>query len=581
MSKGASHTNAKLKAILRAGKLFEGKYRIQRPLGAGSFAVVVHAKHEVMERDVALKLLKPKVVASNPEVSERFVNEVQIASRLRHPNLVEIYDFGVTDDGIYYMVQEYIEGKTVDEVFTAQTEPLARPLIMRMMAQVLSCLGEAHAQGVIHRDLKPSNLMLTRDEEGREMIKILDFGVAKLLEKDDQGVLGGAVRQSTKFIGTPIYMSPEQILGKGLTPSSDLYSAGLMLYEMLTGEPPIDADQIAEVVRLHLADEPFAFPRLPELPPLLQRVILKSTSRQPQDRYPDAKTFAAALRGEEQAPQQPPAAPADPAPAKEPHKDVFSGRHYIDIPEEHDELFDPLPFDSQVRARAEAADAAPSYSSRRPPKKERPPEPKPSEPLGELELDMDVMRSVKKRYTKPKVAGEPSQVRPPPAKPAPAAVPLLQPAAAPVASSQSIPAAPSLLPPLAWGALVALLTAANVFIVGALMTIESSLSTRLLVGLSPLAGALVWWFVEQMVYREEHPIVRGVAIRLGALTGVVLAFCVLIVPGYAAQVLRLESASLLYPGPEDQFGALGLASAKALGALGSISDALARILPWA
>lgn len=289
----ASSANEQLKAILRAGKLFEGKYRILRPLGAGSFAVVVHGRHEVMERDVALKFLKPKVVEANPEVSERFVKEVQIASRLHHPNVVAIYDFGKTEDGIYYMVQEFVDGVTVDELMPPG-KPLQHERVVDIVRQVLSCLEEAHSQGVIHRDLKPSNLMSTTTEEGEEVIKILDFGVAKLLEKSDTA---GPSRQSTKFIGTPIYMSPEQILGREVGPSSDLYSVGLMLYEMITGQAPIQADQIAEVVQQHLSDERFDFPMLHLLDANVQRVILKATARHPEDRFKNAAEFQVALAG--------------------------------------------------------------------------------------------------------------------------------------------------------------------------------------------------------------------------------------------------------------------------------------------
>ncbi len=287
-------TNERLKAILKAGNLFESKYRIMRPLGAGSFALVVHARHEVMERDVALKFLKPKVVASNPEVSERFIKEVQIASRLKHPNVVAIYDFGETDDGIYYMVQEFVDGVTVDALLP-EGRPLEPERVISFCRQALSCLAEAHSHGIIHRDLKPSNLMATTSETGEEIIKILDFGVAKLLEKDETGAIS-QIRQSTKFIGTPIYMSPEQILGREVQPSSDLYSVGLMLYEMITGQAPIQAEQIAEVVQQHLSDDPFDFPMIHLLSEPMQQVIYKATARHPKDRFADADAFSEALR---------------------------------------------------------------------------------------------------------------------------------------------------------------------------------------------------------------------------------------------------------------------------------------------
>ena len=439
-SASTRHANQRLKAVLKAGKLFEEKYRILRPLGAGSFAVVVHARHEVMERDVALKFLKPKVVANNPEVSERFVKEVQIASRLKHPNVVAIYDFGKTAEGIYYMVQEYIDGVTVDELMPPG-EPLARDRALDMMRQTLSCLSEAHSQGIIHRDLKPSNLMSTRDEAGKECVKILDFGVAKLLEKNEDASFGGGPRQSTKFIGTPIYMSPEQILGRSVQPSSDLYSVGLMFYEMLTGQPPIRAEQIAEVVQQHLSEKRFEFSRLMDLDPLFQGAILRATERHPDRRFQSAEDFLRALS--QTAPEvnppvkEQPSAPipsslepsgvhqADEVPSLTPRAratlqglgpdsepdDFFLGRNYLspdvpgeDVAEENVvEEHEPVEFEPIAPSRARQPTPAPAKR----------PAPAPAvaptragvtpqtglsrSKAGELELDMDAVRSVHKQ----------------------------------------------------------------------------------------------------------------------------------------------------------------------------------------
>lgn len=377
-----SASNERLKNILKAGKLFEGKYRIMRPLGAGSFAIVVHARHEVMERDVALKFLKPKVVESNPEVSERFIREVKIASKLKHPNVVTIFDFGTADDDLYYMVQEYVAGTTLDTVLTNQgAMPPER--VVHIAAQVLDCLKEAHTLGIIHRDLKPANIMLTSQSDDEDFVKILDFGVAKLLDPEDAKSGGGASRQSTKFIGTPIYMSPEQILGREVQAASDLYSVGLILYEMATGQAPIQADRVAEVVQQHLSDEPLAFPRLHLLPENLATVILRATSRHPKDRYRTAEAFRLAILGESpssdtaediappsiDAEREPslwrraaspsvgvPSLPSSarvassipgrapsstPAPSAAPPEDIFSGRNYINAGDFAEGEFEP------------------------------------------------------------------------------------------------------------------------------------------------------------------------------------------------------------------------------------------------
>ena len=572
MSSGSSsHTNAKLKAILKAGMLFEGKYRIMRPLGAGSFAVVVHARHEVMERDVALKFLKPKVVATSAEVSERFVKEVQIASRLTHPNVVAIYDFGVTDDGIYYMVQEYVSGKTVDEVFLGASQPLELGRVEKMMQQVLSCLSEAHAQGVIHRDLKPSNLMFTMDEDGQEIVKVLDFGVAKLLEKDEHGHATSG-RQSTKFIGTPIYMSPEQILGKEVTPASDLYSTGLMLYEMLTGDPPVEADQIAEVVQRHLSEKPFSFRKLPKLPPLMQQAILKATQRRPELRFQSADEFAALLRGE--TPVASVTAQQDeavgPGPAVKAGEDVFLGRNYIDIPadaEEEFNQFQPLSFDRQHRTRL----APPEEPE--PPKKEARATEMPSTPSSQkLELDMDAMRSVRKRYTQV----EPQEITPP--RPSPT----IQGALLPAPKKRR---APSALKPRLWSALWALallpLIALDVLVIGALLTVSTPIVLRVMAGVSPLFGAMVWYGIEQLIYKEPRRFIRGVVARLTALSGGLLLFCLVVVPGYAAGAFRVTTASvLIQDGGEGAQPVVAALSQGVLQALGNVCVAFARYIPW-
>lgn len=419
-----SSANEKLKSILRAGKLFEGKYRILRPLGAGSFAVVVHAKHEVMGRDVALKFLKPKVVEQNPEVSERFIKEVQIASKLKHPNVVTIFDFGKTEDGIYYMVQEFIDGDTLDNIIeTTPNHILPMPRVLNLMRQVLSCLVQAHEFNIIHRDLKPSNLMsVTR--EGKEVIKILDFGVAKLLEPDKNP---GGARQSTKFIGTPIYMSPEQILGLRVQGSSDLYSMGLIFYELLTGEPPMEAEQVAEVVQQHLDEEPFAFPSLGKLPVNIQRVILKATSRFPEDRFKTAQEFVDALEGRFREESAASVAPEESPTEQErffgltldseaedkkssDNLDAFLGKNYIGMDDFEDSQFNPII--EKKKPNKPAPPSSPARTSspahevptiQQPPKADTAISVNPTVDSAltqmprDLELDMDVVRQVQRQ----------------------------------------------------------------------------------------------------------------------------------------------------------------------------------------
>lgn len=343
--------DSNLQELLVPGRLFEQKYRILNELGTGSFAIVVKARHEVMGRDVALKCLKPAVVRVRPDVTARFVNEVQIVSRLRHPNTVTIFDFGHTAQNLSYMVLEYLDGDTLSDVIDAEGA-FGEVRAMHIAHQILKSLDEAHAHGIVHRDLKPSNIMLTELHGERDFVKVLDFGVAKLLDESAQRSRDEP--RSTQFIGTPIYMSPEQVLGQPVTPASDLYSLGLLLYQMLAGDPPISHTSVAAVVREHLDPGPLPFPNLNRLRPEMRRIVLKATAREPEDRFASVREFLAALAPFEAAPdaqifrrptlQQPPKTETatETALGEEiSEADIFSGRNYVEHPHAPDESPQP------------------------------------------------------------------------------------------------------------------------------------------------------------------------------------------------------------------------------------------------
>ncbi|MEZ4462745.1 MAG: protein kinase [bacterium] len=294
----AQESNASFLSAIKPGAELMGKYRVIEVLGSGNFAVVVRATHLEMGRDVALKLLKPEVVAAHPEVAQRFLAEVKIVSRLSHPNTVTIYDFGRTPQGILYMVLEYVDGQPLDVLLDGKRLSTVR--VSGMVRQVLKSLDEAHQQGIVHRDLKPSNIMVFDRHGESDIVKVLDFGVAKLVGDDDEKrATQAGVRRSTQFIGTPIYMSPEQVLGQRVTPASDIYSLGLILYQMLTGDPPIDDTlNVAGVAQIHIDDRPIPFQYIDRLPKEWSDVILKATSRQPADRFQSVRAFARALPAE-------------------------------------------------------------------------------------------------------------------------------------------------------------------------------------------------------------------------------------------------------------------------------------------
>lgn len=591
----SAQANEKLKRILRAGKLFEGKYRILRPLGAGSFAVVVHARHEVMERDVALKFLKPKVVESNPEVSDRFVKEVQIASRLKHPNIVQIYDFGETEDGIYYMVQEFVDGITLDAVLEqAPNKQLPHAQVMSIMKQVAACLAEAHKHNVIHRDLKPSNLM-SMQREGKEIIKILDFGVAKLLEPGERG---SASRQSTKFIGTPIYMSPEQILGLEVGPASDLYSLGLMFYEMITGHPPIQAELVAEVVQQHLSEEAFSFPLLNTLDPLVQKIILKATQRYPENRFKSAQEVAQALDGQfdfSSASAQAPA-PARTGPSEffgltinesepdaEDEMDVFLGKNYIAMSEEDYAPSEFSPIRSAPSPLVSTADSAPPPLADRARSVRPNPAPQPTpqssprlEPSpttsgltqmpANLELDMDAMRDAKRgkgpiRRPRPESSAEISSFTPMPKLP----------------KERSYTKAL----PLYIGALSALFCA---YIMLAALTDGMPAGARVLLGFFPFIGALLWTGVGYSTLNRDVSSRWLIPLSHRSLIAcaLVLLSCLIIFPGRAHIAFVHEGGwGVSFLPDAIPFGSLKALITAVMKSLGELCGKIAQALPWA
>ncbi len=369
---------------LKPGLLFEGKYRIIKMLGTGSFASVVHARHEIMGRDVALKFLKPEVVEKYPEVSDRFVKEVQFVSKLNSPSTVTIFDFGETANGICYMVLEYVDGETLDSwIDRCGATPAAASVDICL--QILDSLGEAHTQGIVHRDLKPANIMIGKDNH---VVKVLDFGVAKMLEESELSHQTISGRQSTQFIGTPVYMSPEQILGQGIVASSDLYSLGLILYELLTGEVGVTGSTVAAVARQHLEEGPLPLPRLNTITPGLQAILLRATARNPKDRYTSAKDFRSGLEAFKSGQAggnanasgvfkpavardvrgvNVPSVPSQKTMEKSGLLDVFLGKGYIGLPEdsEADDFFAPTarPLPTQLPRRQTAASVEPIRKS--------------------------------------------------------------------------------------------------------------------------------------------------------------------------------------------------------------------------
>ncbi len=274
---------------LTKGHIFEGRYRIQGELGRGGFGMVYKAYQVGMDRHVALKVLNPEINAQAARTArERFLREVRIISKLRHPNTVTIHDFGETVDGMVYMVLEYVDGETLKDVLKRRGA-LDETRAMEIGKQIAKSLSEAHRHGIIHRDLKPANIMLTELGGEKNFVKVLDFGVARLRgghTNDNPDLTSvGLPEGERELIGTPRYMSPEQVKGEELTGASDVYSLGLMLYEMLSGEPAVLGDTTMALITQQISPEALRLPNISRVHPNLQQIIRRSTQKSLQHRY--------------------------------------------------------------------------------------------------------------------------------------------------------------------------------------------------------------------------------------------------------------------------------------------------------
>ena len=265
--------------------VLEQRYELGAPLGAGGMAEVFAGYDRNLGRPVAIKLLKTDL--PDPRARERFEHEARTAAGFVHPNAVTVYDVG--DDGRRpYLVMELVEGRDLAELLAARG-PLPPAEAARIADQMLTALGAAHDRGLVHRDVKPGNVLVTRDGTA----KLADFGIAKAAADATAGLtLTGQV------MGTPRYLAPEQAAGQGATPRSDLYSAGVVLYEMLAGEPPFTGDTPVAVALAHQqAPVPPLTERRPGLPPAPVVAVNRALEKDPARRFPDAAAMRAALRG--------------------------------------------------------------------------------------------------------------------------------------------------------------------------------------------------------------------------------------------------------------------------------------------
>ncbi len=265
------------------GKILGGRYSVIKRIGQGGMGNVYLAEHRLLKKKVAVKILHLEQ-SRRKDTTERFKREAIAASNLGQENIVDVTDFGYADEGNAYFVMEYVDGRSLAEIVTSEA-PLPLHYVVAVSSQICLALYSAHSKGIIHRDLKPENILITKKESVEPFVKVLDFGISKFLGLDgDEN--GRPLTKAGAIFGTPEYMSPEQASGEDVCPQSDIYSLGILLYEMLSGRLPFVDDNFMKVLHSHQYDTPEPPSTCNNLiPPDMDAVVLKCLEKNPKDRY--------------------------------------------------------------------------------------------------------------------------------------------------------------------------------------------------------------------------------------------------------------------------------------------------------
>ncbi len=284
---------------LELGQVVVGKYRLLDVLGEGGMGIVYLAEHELIEKSVALKVLR-REYSGKPELVQRFKQEAISASRIKHPNVLDVFDFGQLENGCFFLAMEYLQGHDLAAELASNTtvEPVRA---VRLALQMCRALGAAHARGVVHRDMKPENIFLHTTEDGDEIVKIVDFGIAQLRGREDKKIEEMPRRRLTRtgvIFGTPEYMSPEQAAGRAADLRVDVYAMGVILYEMFTGAVPFTGESFMAVLSAHLTNP--VTPLRTWVPDLaissdLEAAVMVALSKNPDERYQSMSEFGQAL----------------------------------------------------------------------------------------------------------------------------------------------------------------------------------------------------------------------------------------------------------------------------------------------
>lgn len=271
------------------GKLFAGRFRISERIGEGGMGCVYKAVHTGMDRICAIKVLSP-LSGDQQMASARFQREAKMSSRIESPNAVTIYDFGEAEPGQLYLVMEFIEGESLDRLLKREKSlPVER--VLNITQQTAHALAAAHSLGIVHRDLKPANIMLTQ-RNGRELVKVVDFGIAKTITEDCDDNL----TQTGFLVGTPTYMSPEQVLGEPVNSCSDIYSLAIIVYQMLSGSLPFNGENLRALLMARLNGEPKPLrASAPFISGEIEQAVMRGMERDAARRVSDVVQFATAL----------------------------------------------------------------------------------------------------------------------------------------------------------------------------------------------------------------------------------------------------------------------------------------------
>jgi serine/threonine-protein kinase len=277
------------------GREIAGRYRIVKKLGEGGMGAVYRGEQISLKRAVAVKVLKPEL-GSNQMILRRFNAEAEAVAKLSHPNTVNIYDFGQDTDGSLFIAMEFIEGRSLREAIQKEG-PFSPTRAISIALQVAASLSDAHARSIVHRDLKPDNVMLQDRGRHKDVVRVLDFGIAKL--RDDNRATQQAMTQAGDMLGTPQYMAPEQIRGEAIDGRTDIYALGCMIYEMVTGRMPYEAPTIMAMLSKHLIEQVVPpSQRRPDLalPRTVDELVLQAMAKDPKSRPPSMELFAEMLQ---------------------------------------------------------------------------------------------------------------------------------------------------------------------------------------------------------------------------------------------------------------------------------------------